>query len=237
MDAGDQLLPRGWRQRIRETGEVYGFVLILSIATFVALSTLPTTPWGIFVGVLVAGATAVIALATSSVSAGKLRNAVVVTAAAATAAGLSAALDVRWIGFIGSALIAVLLIATIGAILRRVVIAESVTFRTILGALSAYTLLGIAFGYVYLATNLLDAKDFFEGAEPATTGNMIFFSYTTLTTTGYGNLVPAGEPGQSFAVIEMLLGQILLVTLVARLVSMWRPARALAGARSRAEGS
>jgi voltage-gated potassium channel Kch len=58
----------------------------------------------------------------------------------------------------------------------------------------------------------------------------LFFSYTTLTTTGYGNLVPAGDIGQILAVFEMLSGQIFLVTLVAGLVSLWRPAaRARAG--------
>lgn len=51
----------------------------------------------------------------------------------------------------------------------------------------------------------------------------LFFSYTTLTTTGYGNLVPAGDIGQILSVFEMLTGQIFLVTLVAGLVSLWRP--------------
>ena len=60
--------------------------------------------------------------------------------------------------------------------------------------------------------------------------DFLFFSYTTLTTTGYGNLVPAGTVGQSVAVLEMLLGQIFLVTLVAGLVSLWRPAAAKATA-------
>jgi hypothetical protein len=54
-------------------------------------------------------------------------------------------------------------------------------------------------------------------------GDILFFSFTTLTTTGYGNLVPAGQPGRMFAGLEMLMGQIFLVTLVAGLVSLWRP--------------
>ena len=53
----------------------------------------------------------------------------------------------------------------------------------------------------------------------------VFFSYTTLTTTGYGNLIPTGTIGQSLAVIEMHR-QIFLVTLVAGLVSKWRPGTA-----------
>ena len=53
--------------------------------------------------------------------------------------------------------------------------------------------------------------------------DFLFFSFTTLTTTGYGNLVPAGQPGKMFSGFEMLMGQIFLVTLVAGLVSLWRP--------------
>ena len=63
----------------------------------------------------------------------------------------------------------------------------------------------------------------FAGGAHAAPRDYMFFSYTTLTTTGYGNLVPAGDIGQILAVFEMLIGQIFLVTLVARLVSLWRP--------------
>ena len=70
----------------------------------------------------------------------------------------------------------------------------------------------------------LQAGSFFSGGEPGH-GDFIFFSFTTLTTTGYGNLVPDGQPGRMFAGLEMLLGQIFLVTLIAGLVSLWRPRR------------
>ena len=51
----------------------------------------------------------------------------------------------------------------------------------------------------------------------------VFFSFTTLTTTGYGNLLPAGQPGQSLAVMEMIIGQLFLVTALGKIVSVWRP--------------
>jgi voltage-gated potassium channel Kch len=53
----------------------------------------------------------------------------------------------------------------------------------------------------------------------------LYFSFTTLTTTGYGNLVPTTNPGQSLAVPEMLIGQLFLVTAVAKVVTIWRPGR------------
>ena len=52
---------------------------------------------------------------------------------------------------------------------------------------------------------------------------LAYIQLHTLTTTGYGNLVPAGTIGQILAMFEMLTGQAFMVTLVAGLVSPWRP--------------
>ena len=96
-------------------------------------------------------------------------------------------------------------------------------FRTILGAVSVYALLGLLFALFYFAVGRWSDDEFFTGVAEARSSDYLFFSYTTLTSTGYGNLIPAGTIGQSFAVLEMLVGQIFLVTLVAGLVSLWRP--------------
>jgi len=53
----------------------------------------------------------------------------------------------------------------------------------------------------------------------------LFFSFTTLTTTGFGNLVPAANPGQTVTVAEMLIGQLFLITAVGKVITVWRPAR------------
>ena len=116
-----------------------------------------------------------------------------------------------------------LLAVAAATILRRVVLAAQVDFRTILGAISVFTLLGLLFGFLFIALGRLVAGDVFAGVSHAQARDYLFFSYTTLTTTGYGNLVPAGDIGQILSVFEMLTGQIFLVTLVAGLVSLWRP--------------
>jgi Ion channel len=130
----------------------------------------------------------------------------------------------------------VLLAAAAGALLRTVVGESRVGFRTILGAISVYMIFGLLFTSLYVAIDRLQAGLFFgDGREPET-GDFIFFSFTTLTTTGYGNLVPTGQPGKMLAGLEMLLGQIFLVTLIAGLVSLWRPQRRLAGRGSNRSG-
>ena len=116
-------------------------------------------------------------------------------------------------------------------ILRRVITAIEVDFRTILGAISVFTLLGLLFAFLFLAFGRWTHTEFFADVPHPRSSDYLFFSYTTLTTTGYGNLVLAGTVGQSFAVFEMLVGQFFLVTLVAGLVSLWRPGSAKSSAR------
>jgi Ion channel len=84
-------------------------------------------------------------------------------------------------------------------------------------------MLGLLFAFLYVAFGRWTHSEFFKGVAHPRSSDYVFFSYTTLTTTGYGNLIPAGTVGESFAVFEMLVGQIFLVTLVAGLVSLWRP--------------
>ena len=101
---------------------------------------------------------------------------------------------------------AIMLATAAVTILRRVIVGASrVDFRTILGALSVFTLIGLLFAFLYFAFGRWTGGEFFSGVAQARASDYLFFSYTTLTTTGYGNLVPAGSVGQSFAVLEMLV--------------------------------
>ncbi|MGH9248606.1 MAG: potassium channel family protein, partial [Acidimicrobiales bacterium] len=69
----------------------------------------------------------------------------------------------------------------------------------------------------------VQAGPFFGADGEGTVSQVLFFSFITLTTTGYGNLIPADNPGQSLAVLEALLGQLFLVTAVGKIVTAWRP--------------
>jgi hypothetical protein len=215
--------------------DAYGLVLVLILATFVVTVTLPPEGWGGRVAAIaVAGLTAVIALTSSNVRVGRVRVATAAVVIAVVAAALAKAVSSN--GLLGVAFIIDALLLTLAAvtILRRVVLAPDVDFQTILGAISVFTLLGLLFGYLFLALGRLKGGEVFAGVPHAAARDYMFFSYPTLTTTGYGNLVPAGDIGQILAVLEMLTGQFFLVTLVAGLVSLWRPgARAQQGAAHR----
>jgi hypothetical protein len=218
-------------QFVQRIGDAYGLVLVLVLTTFVVTMTLPPQGWaGRVTAVAIAGLTAVIALTSSDVRPGRVRLAFAAALAAVLAAALARPLSSDALLGIAFVVDSLLLAVAAITILRRVVLTAQVDFRTILGAISVFTLLGLLFGFLFLALGRLVAGDVFAGVAHAQSRDYLFFSYTTLTTTGYGNLVPAGNIGQILSVFEMLTGQVFLVTLVAGLVSLWRPgARAAEG--------
>jgi hypothetical protein len=111
------------------------------------------------------------------------------------------------------------------SIISHLVLRRTVDRETVLGAIAAYLMIGMFFAFAYRALGGIQAGPFFGTSGDGTFPQDLFFSFTTLTTTGYGNLIPAGNPGQSFAVLEMLIGQLFLVTAVAKAVSSWQPQR------------
>jgi hypothetical protein len=216
-------------QLAERIGDAYGLVLFLILATFVVMMTLPPEGWGGRVAaVAIAVLTAVVAFTSSDVRPSRVRLSVAVAAVAVILAVIAKIADSDRV--LGAAFVIASLLLAIAAatILIRVVRAIRVDFRTILGAISVFALLGILFAFFYFAFSQLSHHEFFADTAAPRASDYVFFSYTTLTTTGYGNLVPAGTVGQSAAVMEMLLGQIFLVTLVAGLVSLWRPGAAKA---------
>ena len=118
------------------------------------------------------------------------------------------------------------------SIIRHLVNRRVVDSETVLGAIAAYLMAGMFFAFLYHALGLSQTQPPFFGSQGrGTLSQDLFFSFTTLTTTGYGNLVPARNPGQTFAVLEMLIGQLFLVTAVAKVVSAWRPGQGRGGLR------
>jgi ion channel len=94
------------------------------------------------------------------------------------------------------------------------------------GVLSFYLLLGMFYAFVYGALAQFGSEPFFAGGQDPTVSHCLYFSFITLTTTGYGDFVARTDAGHTIAVFEALMGQIYLVTIVSVIVSNLRPARA-----------
>jgi hypothetical protein len=178
-------------------------------------------------------ATAVVALTSAHSSPVLVRRAAVAAGLAIGLSVLGAIVGGRLCLNVASFIVIALLAVGMGAVLQRVVTSGSVSSRTILGAISVYASLGLLFTYAYALIDRVEGGGFFGPSVTVETGDFLFFSYTTLTTTGYGNLVPDGQVGRMLSGLEMMLVQIFLVTLVAGLVSLWRPGEGLKRRRER----
>jgi Ion channel len=117
---------------------------------------------------------------------------------------------------------ALLLLMAAVMVVRRVLARPTVTIQSIYGALSAYLITGLMFASVFAGMQHLSTSDFFADSQLANTQTFQYFSFTTLTTLGYGDFTAAESGARSIAVLEALTGQVFLATLVARLVSAYR---------------
>jgi Ion channel len=214
-----------WSRFAERMTNAFGLVLLLVAATYVMASLTRYSGWSA-VGITALASTATaVAFGSSGAGTPRVRLAVAVGAVAVALAILAVLTEKS--GFLAAAAVVqmVLLFAAAATVLRAVLSEAQVDFRTILGAISVYLIFGLLFTCLYVAIDRLQPGDFFIDEAGSQTGNFVFFSFTTLTTTGYGNLVPAAQPGKMVAGLEMLFGQIFLVTLIAGLVSLWRPRR------------
>jgi hypothetical protein len=109
------------------------------------------------------------------------------------------------------------------SILRDLGRRRHVDRELMLGALGTYLMLGMAFAFAYRCLAAFQPSPFFGDHGDGTLADALFYSFVTLTTTGYGDLVPAGNPGRTLAVLEALVGQLFLVTAVSKVVNVWRP--------------
>jgi len=110
------------------------------------------------------------------------------------------------------------------AILRRIgkeFMEEGVDLEVVLGALCAYLFIGSYFAFLYDVMANLSKNPFFAQPGVDSKLNYLYFSFITLTTTGYGDLSPAFGPGQMIAVTEAVIGQLYLVSVVAIVVSAY----------------
>jgi len=226
-----------WRGRAERVRDAFGLVLALVLITYVLTSLLSNHGWSAVVLTLAASTTSVVALVSSHVKPRVVRASLWLSALTVALAVIAAAADDRTFLNVSSLIQICLLALAMTAVLWRVVSSAEVGSRTILGAISVYAVLGILFTFAYGTIDRIQSGAFFEEVAHPSGSDFIFFSYTTLTTTGYGNLVPAAQPGRMVAGLEMMIGQIFLVTLVAGLVSLWRPGEALRQRRERREAA
>jgi hypothetical protein len=199
-----------------EARDRFGLLLVLLVGSFLALGV-SGERWGrIVAGVLQVCALAVAFLATEVridhrwlglLAVGGIASVVLASVSGEIPNGLAEVAAV------------IVLAAILVAVLDRVVRHRRVTLQTLYGAMCAYFLIGLMFGSVYRAIDeLTDALLF---GSPVDVSVYSYFSFTTLTTLGFGDYTAVTDLGRRLTMIEAVMGQLFIATTLARLVSVY----------------
>jgi hypothetical protein len=203
-----------WRHLLH--ADSYGAVLILLLLLFMLPAVAPDTRVWRTVIVVVAITSVLVSLHTSRVP--RWFFAAACTASAVAIVGVVWQRSVTNLEAVGYLLIGVLLLAAPLAILNRIARHRHVTVRTLLGAIDVYLQLGIAFSFVYRTVEHFDPGSY-AGDGVIDGPALAYFSFVTLATLGYGDIVPTSELARNLAVLETIIGQVFLVVVVARVVT------------------
>jgi Ion channel len=207
------------------------FYLFITLLAMIALGPfIETQSGGILIRYLISSAVMLAAVAAVGRS---VLSFVVVLALAAPALGLRwLSLDTGLSSLFDLALRfdAAVYAATIALLLRYVFDREVLTSDRLWGAAAAYLMIGVLWSFIYSIVDRALPQSFaIRGAtEPMQMIDVLYFSFSTLTTTGFGDIVPLTAAARTAATLEGIIGQLFLAILIARLVGVYpRPTSAV----------
>lgn len=206
----------------------YWAVLGAIFVGFFLAALLPDAAWASSVIALVYSATLLVVIWT----AGWAMTERTFPFALATSAAGAAVVNIFWQGKTLTVVLGLcagfLTIAIAVAIAMGAVAQNEVNSRSVAGAICVYLLFGMLFMWIFSILAALGKAPFFAQGTDGTRSIRLYFSFTTLATLGYGDYTPAHNLGRSLAVLEALIGQLYLVTVVAVVVTrLGRPGRAI----------
>ncbi|MGD2279458.1 MAG: potassium channel family protein, partial [Candidatus Omnitrophota bacterium] len=174
-----------------------------------------------FTGILVTGVYAV-----SKNSLRKLVISLLLGVPAAVLLWMEQFIEGRTLDALSYAFMAAFTFFTVYCVLAYIMRAKKVTPDILAGAVCTYLLLGISWGLLYaLLETIVPGSFAIKGGtgKAAISSWSVFnyYSFTTLTTLGYGDITPVSARGQSLALLEAVAGLLFMAILVARLVGMY----------------
>ena len=209
------------RSQLRVTvNDRFGWVLLATILTYSVIVAFDSAQWNGLAGAVPILVTVVLVINASTPSSG-IRTTALTSAGLALVVGAVGALlghesIVQGVSeLLGGLAIGVCIIAT----LIRMASHATVSVNTVFAVLSAYVMFGLFFTFIDSGIGHI-AGQFFAQPGPHTQSDYAYLSYITLTTVGFGDLTPGTGLARSSIIFEALVGQIFLVTLVARIVSL-----------------
>ena len=220
-DAADELTP-AQRQEDARRRERYGLLLTAIIAAFAVQGiATPSRAEQILVTALLA-ATLLLSFWAADLSPRLMRPLValslllIVAALADSSTGGVSSETNRIANLLLVLLAPPAIVVGVGRNLRK---RQAVTLEAVFGTLCLYLLLGMFFAYVYAVVGKASPPFFATGSNADNIAHYLYFSFTTLTTVGYGDFTARSNLGHTLSVFEALLGQLYLVTVVSMIVS------------------
>ena len=204
----------------------YGAVLIIVIV-FVMLEVLsPDADWSRALGVALAGAALSFSVATSRERAEvrRVRSITVGAFALVMVVAIWAGLLSDAITFVVGTLIVAAIPFALGGGVLRLINEKGVTVQAVAGALTIYLLIGMLFASAIGFVSAVQSPYFTQGK--VNNGDVVYYSFTVMTTTGFGDFTAARPIGHALAVLEMLIGEIYLVTVIGILIGNFAGRRA-----------
>ena len=198
----------------------YGAVFVLALLLVVWLILAPATDLAYAVALALESAALVVAVATSRARADVRRHRTVAGSVIAVAVVVSVAAGAvpDWALAAAAGILAVAIPLALAGGLLRLVRMHGVTLQAVAGSMAIYLLIGVAFAWIVSAVAHVESAPYFASGTDGTTSTRVYFSFTVMTTTGFGDLTAATSVGRALAVVEMLVGQLYLVTVIGVLV-------------------
>ena len=211
------------RRHAHPDGYGYGWLLVLILVSLAFQLGVPDTEWARALTIALQGLTLLAALWVARVHRRLLQGAaVLVLASVLIATGvLVSSVELSSVSgrLVGLLLVLLAPVAIVLGIVRQARDAQAITIRTMFGVLCVYLLIGMAFGFGYGLIAAIEEEAFFAQIDAGDQADYLYFSFATITTTGFGDLTAAEDLGRSLAITEALIGQFYLVTVVALIVS------------------
>lgn len=207
-------------EQSREAGFRFGLVFLLTLTLLVFVIVAPAANWARAIAVALQWLALLAVVATSRAKADVRRSVAVAIMALMTftVVGEAAGGLADWVVFaISGVLSAAIPVALVGG-LMRLLRTRGVTAQVVAGALTLYLLVGLVFAWVIGFVAQVESAPYFAEVAKASTSQVVYYSFTAMTTTGFGDLTAATKVGRALTVVEMLLGQLYLVTVIGILV-------------------
>jgi hypothetical protein len=158
----------------------------------------------------------------------RIRGVATVLCALAVSADIVSLIGYRGSLLIPTSILSMVFVTLITAVLLQSVISSRrVTSDTLYGAVAAYMFIGILWGMAYALIDTLAPGSLYMTSDPGhrlVWTDYIFFSFVTLTTLGYGDVVPMGGI-RSLVMLEAIIGAMYPAILIGRLLTSYRPSR------------